>query len=797
MKKSKLFHIGLPVLTAIFIANISSFALAQSVFSDLSTTHQNYTAIVELQKRGVIGGYPDGSFKPDKTVNRVEALKMIVLANNKLKTKLESAAKDKSKFPDTEAGSWYIQYLNTAFDNGIVSGYLDGKFRPDKTINLVESLKMVLKGWEVDLSSVTVLENPYVDAFKDQWYAKYVEYAKAKNLIDRDVSNKVYPDQDVTRGKLAEMIYRLMRYNETGIISAPKIITEIPKTVTTGGAGGTTTTLPTTGTSGTATSTGTSTATAGAGPIAGAMEARVDIIGSTTAISPYIYGVDKERVLPFSGYHPKTKPTFVRAGGNDWTAYNWENNATNDGIDGGPNENIGVDKWWEAPYESSDKPGEAAAKIITGAHNLGAAALITIPINDHVAADKNGIVKEKTTEPGITRWVKNNPTKPTALSLTPNLTDKAVYQDEFVNFIQQKFKDALAQGKKIFYSLDNEPALWSETHALLHPAKTTYAEMANRTKEFGAMIKRIAPNSLVFGSVAYGFNELITLQDAPDRAGREYIDFYLDSAKNLETSEGKRIVDVLDIHWYPEVKVAGVPIVVATVGGEYFPQSANPSKAEMEARMNAPRSLWDPAYIENSWIATDYLGKPYAIRLIPWLKERIASHYPGTKIAITEYNYGDGYHVSHAMTQADVLGVFGREGVFAANLLPLYDSVHKPLPNSYITGAFDMYLDYDGKGSAVGDLSIIVNNPDVARLSLYAMRSSGNANLAHIVAINKTDTEIPLNFKLNGGDYKTAISYRLSEAGVRPKMVGTSAVADNNLSDRLPPLSVTTFEIRK
>ncbi|MEK7116192.1 MAG: glycoside hydrolase family 44 protein [Patescibacteria group bacterium] len=532
-------------------------------------------------------------------------------------------------------------------------------------------------------------------------------------------------------------------------------------------------------------------------PIPGALGARIETLGASTPISPYIYGMDKERVLPFHGYHPKTKPIFVRAGGNDWTAYNWENNATNNGIDGGPNENIGVDKWWEAPYESSNKFGEAASKVIMNAHNLGAAAIITIPITDYVAADKDGIVKEKTTDTSSTRWVKNSPTKPTALSLTPDLSDKVVYQDEFVNFVQTKFKDALSQGKKIFYSLDNEPALWSETHALLHPAKTTYAEMADRTKNYGKAIKRVAPDAIVFGAVTYGFNELINLQGAPDQMGREYVDFYLDKAKDLETSEKKRIVDVLDIHWYPEVKVEGKPIVVATVGGEYFPQSSNPSKAEMEARMNAPRSLWDPTYIENSWISTDYLGKPYAIRLIPWLKERIVAHYPGTKIAITEYNYGDGYHISHAMTQADVLGIFGREGLFAANLLPLYDSVYNPLPNSYTTGAFDMYLDYDGKGSAVGDLSLKLDNPDVAKLSLYAMKSTKDSNVLHVIAINKTDGEIPLNLQLGTSDYKTVKSYRLTSANIRPQSASTATIGTDFISDRLPSLSVTTYEIRK
>ncbi|MBI3618779.1 hypothetical protein HY213_01955 [Candidatus Peregrinibacteria bacterium] len=151
------------------------------------------------------------------------------------------------------------------------------------------------------------------------------------------------------------------------------------------------------------------------------------------------------------------------------------------------------------------------------------------------------------------------------------------------------------------------------------------------------MIKRQAPNALVFGPVTAGYGEMVSLQDAPDQAGREYLDFYLDTAKTLEMTEGKRILDVLDVHWYPDVQVDGKSLVDASHQDIFTPQKANPSTAEIEARVQAPRSLWDPTYVEDSWI-TKYDNGHQPIRLIPWLKEKIAVHYPGTKLAITEYN---------------------------------------------------------------------------------------------------------------------------------------------------------------
>ena len=121
--------------------------------------------------------------------------------------------------------------------------------------------------------------------------------------------------------------------------------------------------------------------------------------------------------------------------------------------------------------------------------------------------------------------------------------------------------------------------------------------------------------------------------------------------KRAEEQNHRRLVHVLDVHWYPEAR------------GATRITDKDVSPKTVEARLQAPRSLWDPTYTEKSWIAATW-GKP--IRLIPWLQERIDANYPGTKLAMTEYNYGVGDHISGGLAQADVLGVFGREGVYLA-----------------------------------------------------------------------------------------------------------------------------------
>ncbi len=182
------------------------------VFSDVSTSTPDYTAIMYLKDHGVIDGYPDGTFKPDQVVNRAEALKIILLGSG-----IQVAdSVDLEPFRDVPRDDWYAVYVDKAKNLGIVQGYDDGTFKPAQTVNLVENLKILLLAQQIDVSGLTVSADPYADAYMNQWYAPYVEYAKEKNLIDADSNNMVSPAQGMTRGKLSEAMYRLMYLKEMG-----------------------------------------------------------------------------------------------------------------------------------------------------------------------------------------------------------------------------------------------------------------------------------------------------------------------------------------------------------------------------------------------------------------------------------------------------------------------------------------------------------------------------------------------------------------------------------------------------
>lgn len=493
------------------------------------------------------------------------------------------------------------------------------------------------------------------------------------------------------------------------------------------------------------------------------------------AISPYVYGVNAHN-LQASG------ATARRLGGNRGTVYNWEINASNAG-----NDYRHVNDDWPCTvmgYQDCGKPGAQQTNFVKQNKDGQAESVIEIPMVDYVSADKNQDVKEEEKAPSK-RFVRSFPKKKGAFTLTPDLNDGAVYQDELVNFLVQKFGKA-AQGGARFYSLDNEPALWPSTHPRVHGEKTTYREMVQRSEATASAILDVDPTATVLGGVMYGWNEYQTLQNAPDSAELNakygtYAEYLLASFKELEQKHGKRLVHALDVHWYPEPR------------GTKRITEDDTSRKTIAARLQATRSFWDPDYKESSWI-TEKSGKP--IRLIPWLFEIIAKRYPGTKVAMTEYNFGAGDHISGGLAQADVLGILGREGVTLANYWGNGPGIGDLPP--YIGAAFKLYRNYDGKGGHFGDTAVGATSANLESATIYAATDSKRPGSLTILVINKDQQK---NFRakltLDGQKYGRAAAFVVdgSKAEVRP--AGAIPVTGNKLEYALPPLSAALFVLDK
>ena len=465
----------------------------------------------------------------------------------------------------------------------------------------------------------------------------------------------------------------------------------------------------------------------------------------------------------------------VRLGGNRWTAYNWENNASNAGTDW-CSQNDGF-------LSGSSTPGAAVLPTVTAARDAGATAIVTVPIVDVVAADKNGgsgppacsgDVRNSGANYLTTRFRQNVAATVGALPGAPNAGDATVTQDQFAAWLA-----TAAPGTDTVFSLDNEPDLWSSTHPAIHPAAVTYAELLERTLRFSTALKHVRPDAEVAGPVSYGFNGFETLQGAPDRAGKgNFVEWYLAQLAAADATAGFRHVDYLDLHWYPEARGAGTRIT----GTETSP-------AVVAARVQAPRSLWDPTYLEDSWITTDYGYGP--IRLLPRMQEKIAAHNPGTKLAVTEWNYGGGGHISGAVATADVLGTFGVQGVGLATYWELHGD------ESYARAAFRAYRNYDGAGAAFGDRSAEATSSNVAATSVYASTRTGDPTKVIVVAVNRSTTPKQAAIAVtHGKKLTTGRAFRIAAGSAQVVPAGTvTPVAQNAFNETLPAMSVTVFEL--
>ncbi len=495
------------------------------------------------------------------------------------------------------------------------------------------------------------------------------------------------------------------------------------------------------------------------------------------AISQYIYGVNQPIA---SG----SNLTYERLGGDRWTAYNWTNNYSNAGHD------------WKYSNDTylggGSTPGGAMIPGINNAAANHAGLLLTVPMNGYVSAAKSGFASptaNPATSPYFVPEDASAPAGAKAMSTNP------VYESQFVNWVKTKDPQDFTAGSStpINFDLDNEPDLWSSTHPEVHPKPLTYSELLQKTIQYSTMIKSIVPNALVYGPVSYGWEGYLKLQNATDSAadnaaidpytGKPYgnfLSYYLAKMHQAGTRAGKRLLDVLDLHWYPE----------ATANGTRITSESSTDPAVVAARLQTPRSLWDPSYVETSWITHWSLGGK-AIDLLPTLQGEINANYPGTKLSFSEYNYGGGSDISGAIAEADVLGIFGKYGVYSANEWRLASS------EPYIQAGFAMYRNYNGHGATFGNTSIFASTSDVADTSVYASLDSKDPSHMVMIAINKTAHAITVTINLDHTKtFDRAQVYQLTSSSTKPVFAGNIAITNPAFfTYTMPAYSVSTLNL--
>lgn len=508
----------------------------------------------------------------------------------------------------------------------------------------------------------------------------------------------------------------------------------------------------------------------------------VDAAAGQHAISPYIYGMNYATEAIANVINLPVR----RWGGNSTTRYNWEINVHNTGMD-----------WYF--QNIPDSPANSADSFITQNTSTGTETLMTVPLigwtpkrrlEDH-PYDCGFKVSLYGAQDSVDPWdtdcgngksgnvniVGNDPTD-TSKVITP------AFVTTWVNHLTTTHGTA-ANGGVQFYNLDNEPGLWHETHRDVHPQPLTYDEIRDRTYAYAAALKAADPSALTLGPAEDGWCRYFFSaadQCNPSGADRtahgnvDYVAWYLAQMKLYEQNNGVRILDYFDLHIYPQ-------------GSGVYSESLG-SAATQALRLRSTRQLWDSTYVDESWINDmDWQGD--TVQLIPRMKAWVANNYPGTKLAITEYNWGALGHLNGALAQADILGIFGREGVDLATLWGPPTDVNAPG-----IFAFRMYRNYDGAGAAFGETSLQAASADQGKLAIYAaQRASDNA--LTLMVINKTSESLTSTLSLANFQPETiAQVYRYSAANLSAIIQQANQnVTSSGFTASFPANSITLFVI--
>jgi fibronectin type 3 domain-containing protein len=508
----------------------------------------------------------------------------------------------------------------------------------------------------------------------------------------------------------------------------------------------------------------------------------------TKPISPWIYGINFYSGI--TGAPPQL--TFDRDGGNRWTAYNWETNASN----------AGSDYLYENDdyLSSSTVPAEAVRSFIAGDQSNGLASLMTVQLQGLVAGDESGPVSV-TDPPDLTRFKQVVDKKSTVSSvpftITPPTTDANVYMDEFAWALDQKFSGmgifGTSPAHPTFVSLDNEPELWNSTHLEVQgPNPVTSDAYIAKTITLTEALKDQFPNMVIFGPVHYGFQGIYNWQgelSATPGGANWFPDKYLAALNTASATYGKPLVDVYDFHWYVEEYDANGNRAIDLSGTSL-------TDAQVQLIVQSPRALWDPTFTDstnsNPWIYEELGNTP--INILGRLQAKINSEFPGMKISITEYENGGWNHIAGTIAQTDNLGIFGSQGLFAASFWP---------PNgtySYALAGFRAFRDFDGVGANFGDTSLQSTSSNVQNVVVYASSDGAAPGRFVFVAINRSTTSqvTAINGQALSG---TAQLFQMTAASaqgqnpVQPVSIGTMAVSGSSLTITLPALSVTTIEV--
>jgi rare lipoprotein A len=188
---------------------ITPEAIPSPTFSDIQENTQYFVAIEYLRQKSIIQGFEDGKFRPDQKITRAEALSIILKNFHSLETMQQTTAT--IDFPDVGSEDWFSDLVDFAVEKNIITGFDDGLFRPHENITRAQALAIILRTKEP--ANENAPEN-FSDVEQSAWYAPYFLKVKEAHIMPTNKRSQIFPDAEITRGELAELIYKFIKHQE-------------------------------------------------------------------------------------------------------------------------------------------------------------------------------------------------------------------------------------------------------------------------------------------------------------------------------------------------------------------------------------------------------------------------------------------------------------------------------------------------------------------------------------------------------------------------------------------------------
>ena len=504
----------------------------------------------------------------------------------------------------------------------------------------------------------------------------------------------------------------------------------------------------------------------------------VDARQNQHAISPLIYGV---AFASSSSQLTDLNCPLNRSGGNAETRYNWLIDA----------HNRGNDWYFESIADGSGTAGAYADSFISRSKTGAADSMITIPMIG--SACKLGSGRAKLASFSVAKYgaqtavdsswtdagngISTAPGNPDIINdpNDANFATNSNFQVGWLQHITNRWGVSTNGGVK-YYLMDNEHSIWFQTHRDVHPVGATMDEILGDIVTNASLVKATDPNALVLAPEEWGWSGYINSgydqqnsagHDRANHGGKDYCPWLLDQLRQHDAITGQRLLDYFTLHCYPQEGNVG--------------SSTDVTVPTSLLRNQTTRVFWDTSYTDPSWIGA-------IIMLIPRMKNWVATNYPGTKIGVTEYNWGGEGYINGATAQADILGIFGREG------LDLATRWTAPASSTPTYKAIKMYRNYDGSKSTFGNTSVLDTvSINVDSVSSFAALRSGDGAMT-VMVINKqlsATAAVTLNLT-NFASSGPAQVYQLTSANTISHLSNLT-VTGNSLTTNVSAQSITLF----